>query len=353
MADVRAALLLEGGSLAAALRLVDAAPIDRAAAREIWDFAGWLRIVRGLRGATTVTRYVDVARRFLVWCQRAELHYATLGPQGIEQWQRDLYLQSRNRPSWRSQQLVALRQWYRWRAARQLGPDCTAGVRGPVVRVKAPRKYSKQQLRAILQSAAGPDAQSVRDRALLLVLLCTGGRREEVARLDLQQVELGSRTGLIRFWGKGAKEREVAIEGPVVDAIRQWLVERDRIDPIHDPDAVWLSVHRSSHYGRRLLVQGVEDCVARHSRAAKLPNWGVHRFRVTFATQLYDAGYDIERIRAVMGHDSIETTRRYLSVSERRRQVRASSQYQRELLGFAGSELPSWAKQMEDQRAPF
>ena len=351
---MRAALLAEGGPLAAGLRAVDASGVGAAAVAEVWQWAGWLRIVRGLRGATTVTRYVDIVRRYLAWCQSRALNYATLRHTDVEAWQQDLYLRARNRPSWRAQQLVAVRQFYRWRAAQGIGCDCADGVRGPTIRVQTPRKYGKKELRVLLQSAAGDALQQLRDRALLLVLLCTGGRREEIAMLDLQQIEIGKRTGLVRFYGKGAKEREVAIEGPVVDQLRRWLVERERVSPIHDPDALWLSVHSGAHYGRRLRVQGVEDCVSRHARSAKLRTWGVHRFRVTFATQLYDAGYDIERIRAVMGHDSIETTRRYISVSERRRQVRASARYQRELLGFADSDLPHWAQQMEGGGAsPF
>jgi integrase/recombinase XerD len=63
---------------------------------------------------------------------------------------------------------------------------------------------------------------------------------------------------------------------------------------------------------------------------------------VTFATQLYDDGHDIERIAQVLGHESIETTRTYLDVSDRHRRVRLSAMRQHELLGTKPLGMPAW-----------
>ena len=73
-------------------------------------------------------------------------------------------------------------------------------------------------------------------------------------------------------------------------------------------------------------------------------------FRVTFATQLYDEGVDIERIRIVMGHESIETTRRYLAVSRRMRDVRLQPHRQHEVLGTRPVGFPLWAAHLQDQK---
>jgi len=356
---IREALLAQDGRLSRELRLLDGSGLSQSVRDELWQWAAYLAIVRGLRGATTVCRYLEVARRFLLWCQTKGLDYAQLTRGQIDEWQRDLYLARRNQASWRAQQLVAVRQFYAWREHQGIGRNCAAGVRGPEIKLRMPRKYQPRDLRAMLATTSGDDPQAVRDRAILLLLLTTGARREEAATLTLPQVQLASRTAVVRFAGKGAKEREVAIEGPVVEALRAWLLVRDQL-PMVETDAVWVVVTASAgkrRQGAALSMQAIEHVVGRAARRAGLREWGVHRFRVTYATKLYDSGYDLERIRAVMGHDSIETTRRYLSVSEKRRQVRMSAQHQRELLGVEGSGLPLWAKLRErgtdDGTAPF
>lgn len=344
--DVRAALVAQGGRLAAELRALEASGLCEQVRGELWSWAAWLAIVRGLRGATTVRRYLEVTRRYLLWCQAEGVDYSVAKRGQIETWQQWLFLRRRASPSWRSQQLVAVRQFYRWRAAQGLGADSAAHVRGPSIAVKTPRKYSRYELRKMLACTPGDDLIQIRDRAIVLTLLCTGLRCEELVRMQLSQLQLRPRTGVIRVLGKGAREREVALEGPVIDALRRWLLEREKI-PVADPEAVWVIVHGRSHqHGHRMSMQAVEHTVRRVAKRAQLTTWGVHRFRVTFATSLYDAGYDLERIRAVMGHGSIETTRRYISVSEKRRQVRLSARTQRELIGLDTDGLPAWARQM-------
>jgi site-specific recombinase XerD len=96
--------------------------------------------------------------------------------------------------------------------------------------------------------------------------------------------------------------------------------------------------------------QAIERTVKRTAKRAGLGSWGVHRFRVTFATQLYDDGTDLERIRILMGHESIETTRRYVVVSDRMNRVRLRSNRQHEVLGTRPEGFPRWAREMEGKR---
>jgi site-specific recombinase XerD len=212
------------------------------------------------------------------------------------------------------------------------------------VKERPPRKYTVDQLRSLFRAIdQGPAVRQKRDRAAVLMLLSTGLRREELARLSLHDLELGPRRGVVRVDGKGAKQRDVPFEGPVVDLIREWLAEREGFGFDFDRDALWISLSGRTR-GERMSLRSHDQLLAFHAKAAKLRDWGLHRFRVTFATQLYDDGADIETIRTLMGHESIETTRRYLAVSEKARRTRLSANRQHTVLGSKPTGTPLWAR---------
>ena len=181
---------------------------------------------------------------------------------------------------------------------------------------------------------------------VILMLMATGLRREELASLTLDQLELGNNTGIVHVLGKGAKERDVPIEGPVVKQLQEWLVMRAGLQRVETDCVFFLT--RAYCFGRAMEPQAIERLVSSVARTAGLRSWGVHRFRVTFATSLYDDGADIERIRIVMGHESIETTRRYLAVSRRMRDVRLKTHRQHAALGTRAVGFPLWAKKLQD-----
>jgi integrase/recombinase XerD len=294
-----------------------------------------------------VATYARSLAGFVVWLVARGLDHRDLTLSAFDDWLKSLYIERRNSAGYRRRHLNALRSYYRWRATRGYGRDCTDGLRGPGKVIRAPKKYTRQQLRALfVASRKGVlPIVSQRDETLLLVLLATGLRREEVATLRVDQLELGTRTGMIRVEGKGAKERLVPFEGPLVPMLLRWLETRSRIEGLAT-DTVFVTVRRNC-LGQPMANQAIERTVKRIAQRAGLPSWGVHRFRVTFATQLYDDGVDLERIRILMGHESIETTRRYVVISERMNRVRLRSSRQHDVLGTRPEGFPRWAEKLE------
>lgn len=343
----RAAILAEGGVLARAMRAIECKEWPGDWLREVWLWVLWLRVVRGMRGATTVATYAGIVGRYCDWIVARGVNYADIDLATLDEWQKSLYVQRKNSGVYRLQQIHALRSFYSWRFTRGIGRDCTNGLVGPRKVVKTPRKYTPAQLRALFDAARVdvPPLTAQRNRMLILLLLATGLRREEVATLRIDQLEVDNNVGIVRVYGKGSKEREVPIEGPVVRELVEWLVMRGKLEGLHT-DCVFVTTRRG-WFGQAMSPQAVERAIAAVARRAGLPTWGVHRFRVTFATQLYDDGADIERIRIVMGHQTIETTRRYLAVSKRLRDVRLKPHRQHEALGTKPSGYPGWARQID------
>lgn len=341
----RAYLLSSDKRFAAVMRRVEVSGLRPEALAELWLWLVHLVIDSASRAATTGESYARTVGRFLRWCAANGYDHRECTLTEFDRWTRWLAIECRNQPTWRKRQIQSLRNFYDWRRSRGLAEtNLAADLRAPKPKPKPPRKYTDEHLRALFRAIGEASAQrQVRDRAAVLLLLATGLRREELCTLQLQQLELTARRGVVRVNGKGAKERDVPFEGPVVDALHAWLNERDGLPYEHDDDAVFVSLTGPTR-GEPLSLRSFETMVAFHAKAAKLRDWGVHRFRVTFATQLYDEGADIETIRHLMGHESIETTRRYLAVSERARRTRLSAERQHRVLGTKPTGVPLWAR---------
>lgn len=349
----RHTLLTSPGPLAAGLRALEAqmaGAIDWLV--ELWRWVLFLEIVRGYRGQSTVATYLTHVSQFCRYVAAHDLDYARLTHVQMDAWQRWLYLSRRNTAVTRRAALTAVRSFYRWRASRVGAVDVTAGYPAPKHWHRTPRKYTPADLRQLLAAARDsiPEPAALRDTTMLLLLYATGLRREEIAKLAISQVDIGERTAQIRCVGKGAKERTIPIEGPIVTKLREWILARAEL-PTQD-ETMFVQTARN-RVGLPLTLRAIEMIVARCARRAGLKEWGVHRFRVTFATTLYDDGVDIERIRILMGHESIETTRRYLAVSNRMNRCRLKAHRQHSALGTVPADLPLWARELEKKRHGF
>lgn len=346
----RRRLLDTHDAFSASLRLMEAElEADPAWLAEAWHWVLFLTVVRGFRGLTTGDTYVRHLTRFAGYVLSHGLDYTALTVEQVDAWQKWLYLYRHTATVSRRLALTAVRSFYRWRATRLGAVDVTAGYPVPKRWGRAPRKYTAEDLRKLFRAAreSYPEPGPLRDTTLLLLLFTTGLRREEIATLTVDQLELGERTGLVRCIGKGAKERTIPIEGPIVAKLTEWLLARSEL-PVQD-DTVFVQVSKNRR-GAKLTVRAVEMIVERCAKRAGLKEWGVHRFRITFATTQYDDGADIERIRVLMGHESIETTRRYLAVSSRMNRCRLKSYRQHAALGTIPAGMPLWAQAMEKNK---
>lgn len=341
----RAWLLASEPRFAEVMRRVERRGLPPRSLAELWLWLVHLTIDCGSRPATTGQSYGRTAGRFLAWAAGNGIDFTQVTLEDLNRWQRWLAVECKNGNTWRAQQVQALRNFFDWRRACGLAKaNAAADLQGPKVKPKPAKKYTDDQLRGLFAAIASANPlRSVRDRCATLLLLTTGLRREELASLKLAHLELSAARGVVRIEGKGAKEREVPFEGPVVTALHEWLATRDGLPFDIDRDAVFVALTGPTQ-GQALALRSFEAMVGKHAKAAKLRDWGIHRFRVTFATQLYDDGADIETIRALMGHESIETTRGYLAVSERARRTRLSSARQHRVLGTKPTGTPMWAR---------
>ena len=137
----------------------------------------------------------------------------------------------------------------------------------------------------------------IRNRALIAFLLDTGVRRTELANLDIRDLDLAE--GQARIIGKGRKERLVFFAPSTAELLKKWLTIRG-----DEPGVLfWLS------------FEGVKMLFNRIKREAGLKEFFPHQIRHTTATNLLAGGADTHSVRRMLGHSSVLTTERYLSMA--------------------------------------
>lgn len=308
---------------------------------ELAEYASHLIVTRGL-ARNSVGGYLVALEVFGHWAHHRGIGLRDLTPQQVEAWMRDMFLEGKAVAT-RSKYLTALRGFLRWRIRMQrAGSNAAAEVEGPRKAKRLPKPYTRAQVRALFEACRGSEPIRRRDFALLMLLLATGARAAEMATLRLDQFEIRERTGEVRFTGKGSKERGVTFEKPVVDALMAWFTVRDTL-PLHQPELAWCGLE-GKHAFRPLPVDALSDVVARIGRRAGIKaQVGLHRFRYTFATEMYDIGTDLHVIQRLLGHEKIETTILYIAMSSRAQRTRMPAKHLRTLSGTQ-EDLPRYVQ---------
>ena len=171
---------------------------------------------------------------------------------------------------------------------------------------RLPRAMDPDDLRKLLSVI-----DDIRDRAMILILLRTGLRIGELLNTKMADVRLKERKIEIYEGEKNRLGRVVYLSDDAVLALRRWLKKRN-------PGEEYLIYTRTETMSystartifRRYLVQaGLAD-----------KGYSLHTLRHTFATEFLNAGLRLECLQVLLGHRSIEETRRYAQLTDKTRE---------------------------------
>ncbi len=274
--------------------------LDRRHAGLLDAYLGWLE------GRPLAVRsreaYAHQVRRYLAWLgYRSPADGDPLADGDARDWavrdyKRHLKAVERWKPASVNLALAALDSFY-----TQLG------LGRPVVRredlpAKAPRAISEEQQRRLLRMC---ERASARDRAIVVVLLYTGVRLAELVALDIEDLRISARKGLVIVRsGKGEAYREVSLNALVRQVLEEWIAERTK-RIAEGERAVFVG-----RAGRRLSKRSVDDVVRGLGEDAGV-KLSAHILRHTFLTRMVRQGSDLVLVAELAGHRRLETTRRY------------------------------------------
>jgi integrase/recombinase XerC len=259
-------------------------------------------LVEHERAPLTIAGYRRDLLAFTAWYQK---HFherpvpAQLLPEELREYKAHLRDDQQLEPASVNRRLAALRSFLAWAQAEGITPEIHTPTSVAQV-LPPPRWLDEKEQRALARSVARYG--SIRDVAMVLTLLDTGIRVDEAVALRRQDLKLGERSGSLRVrQGKGRKQRTIPLGLRVRDALREYLATRE-----DDQDAVFAG-QRGPLKARAIQLR--LDKINRYTQLAELTP---HVLRHTFGHNLAVKGVAIQVIADLMGHESLETTRRYV-----------------------------------------
>ena len=165
---------------------------------------------------------------------------------------------------------------------------------------RLPEVLSPKEVERVLLAAV-----KLRDRCLLMTAYATGLRVSELVRLKVSDID-SSRMMVRVEQGKGRKDRYTILSPRLLSELRtywkehrskSWLFPNGKDGPI------------SVNYSQRIYNW------AKH-KAGIQKGKGIHTLRHCFATHLLENGVDLVTIKTLLGHNSLQSTQRYLQIRQ-------------------------------------
>jgi len=184
---------------------------------------------------------------------------------------------------------------------------------------RAPKALTNAELASLFTTAAEIDVRArdpwpERDLAVVAFLASTGLRESELISLKNADLVDDPISGCrVQVLGKGSKSRTVPVHPEVLAVLRRYQASRlEKLGPSLRREPLFV---RSSNqaFNPPSLYRLVEQLFVR-AGVPKRQGSMVHSLRHSFATHALDSGASVVEVQRLLGHESLQTTQRYLDV---------------------------------------
>ena len=228
--------------------------------------------------------------------------------------------------------LCSIRSFYDYLFKNQrISSNITELVPLPKIHEKPIIRLSLEEMERILELAQSGDKMTKtqqryqkitakRDYALLSLFLGTGIRVSECVGMNISDVDFENNAFVVTR--KGGNQVVLYFPPEVADALADYLEERNNVETLPgSEDALFLSLQR-----KRITQRAVQNLVKKYAYVAAPLKQKIspHKLRSTFAKNLYNETGDIYLVADVLGHSSVDTTRKhYADMTDARRRMAA------------------------------
>ena len=146
-----------------------------------------------------------------------------------------------------------------------------------------------------------------RDLAIFTLGIVTGIRVGALVQININDINFKENT--IHVIEKGGKERDLRFGSNTRNILSAWLVDRSTYFSNTETDALFISQWR-----QRITTESVRNILNKYADGIGGKHITPHIMRKSAATNLTKAGVDIQTVADILGHENIQTTRRYAAV---------------------------------------
>lgn len=188
------------------------------------------------------------------------------------------------------------------------------GIFTPKVPKALPEILTTEEINKVFFQSENTDNEllGLRDRCILEMLYSSGLRVSELCNLKVNNIQFD--LDLIRFFGKGNKERMIPLTYYARKWLERYLTQSRRI--LSERSTKGSKFVFLSNNGLPLTRAAVWQSVKKYINKASIPKKiSPHTFRHSFATHLVDGGANLVEVQALLGHADISTTEIYTHLS--------------------------------------
>ena len=217
------------------------------------------------------------------------------------------WLQEQYSPSYCSNQYRALRAWFKWLEGEfqhgQPFPNPMAGLKPPTVPPKLVPVITRDALSQLLDfSGSRNNWEKIRDQTIILLFASSGARRQEIAALKVDDVNLDDRVAVVT--GKGRKPRLIRFSDEAARSLARYLRARRKHRHADLSDALWLGK------AGPMTGDGVYQMIKRRAAVAGV-DIHPHQFRHTFSHEWLLNGGSEGDLMSLNGWSSASMVRHY------------------------------------------
>lgn len=271
------------------------------------EYLDFLEIEKGL-AKNTIDAYRRDIGDFLKFCdENGGIEFDKIQRNHINNYIRGLREKDYT-PASVNRKIASFRGFFKWMCANEIcNSDPTLTLEQPKMPQRLPKVMSIQEIEIILKQDLNP-----LQRVIVELLYGCGLRVSELANMKINDYDLNGR--YLQCTGKGSKERIVPLGQKAVDAIKNYLPERDFL------------VRNFGLNTKRLLIDEKGNLVTRQEIYTFIKEQGrkihksisPHTLRHSFATHLLENGADLRVVQELLGHSDVSTTQLYTHISKKR-----------------------------------
>lgn len=210
-----------------------------------------------------------------------------------------------------SQKVINVKSFINWLVNTEILPYRPFNFKR-IIKIKVPKRVKAHYLteeeytKMIKEVTYSNEYYTLRNRAILILIISTGLRRNELLNLQFSNIKGAS----LEFMGKGSKERVV----PLSDFAQQILEEYIKVrNAKYGTDSPYIFMSRDGDSIKPDAYQHIiKKALAVIGRESERP----HILRKTFAFNYIRQGGNLFELKEILGHSDIKTTEIYVGISD-------------------------------------